>query len=193
MKRKNSFPPVFIIAIILLCTTCGSVFAFMRTKTPVIDNTIMPAVVSCHISEKFDGVNKTEIKVVNDSNVDVYLRVCFVTYWVNGENKVVAKPSETLEITDELYDEDKWIPGSNNIFYYKTSVPPDDSNIETNHHIVDFLETGKSLVLKKVTEDGVDYYQVIEIFAEAIQAETADAVTNSWQVTLTGNEITSAT
>ena len=39
-NRKNSFLPVLIIAIVLFVTTCGSVFALMKTKTPVIENTI---------------------------------------------------------------------------------------------------------------------------------------------------------
>ena len=38
-------------------------------------------------------------------------------------------------------------------------------------------------------QDG-DYHQVIEVFAEAIQSEPDNAVTNSWGVTLTDNIIT---
>ncbi|MBQ3500350.1 MAG: hypothetical protein IJA70_02860 [Oscillospiraceae bacterium] len=185
MNKKIRFLPVLLAALLVLTMASGSVFAYMKSKTPVVENTIIPAFVNCEVNETFANNEKTSIKVKNTGNVDAYLRVCLVTYWVDEDDNIMPVPSEKLDFEYS----DNWVKGSNGIYYYKSAVAPGDLTEE-------LLEEAESIKLKTYiadTEKGTTYYQVIEIFAEAIQAEPADAVTNSWQVTLTGNEITSAT
>jgi hypothetical protein len=100
-NRKTSFLPVLIIAIVLFATTCGSVFALMTTKTPVLENTIEPAKVSCELTEDFiqEENKKTAIRVKNTGNVDAYIRVCLVTYCVNIDDptQIIAYSSQELD------------------------------------------------------------------------------------------------
>ena len=71
-NRKTSFLPVLIIAIVLFVTTCGSVFALMKTKTPVIENTIEPAKVLCELTEDFNQEDnkKTAIRVKSSTGAE---------------------------------------------------------------------------------------------------------------------------
>lgn len=174
-KRWNTrrFVPVALLLVLVLI--CGSVFAYMFHRTEEEDTTFAPATVSCEVAEEFNGTEKSGITVENTGDIDAYLRVRLVTYWVNGEGKVAAKSSPTLSITPA----EGWIAGKDNTFYYPEPVAPETST--------QVLFDG-SITLEQ--EDGLK--QAIDVFAEAIQAEPAKAVTESWGVTLSGTTITDA-
>lgn len=130
--------------------------------------------VDCEVQEKIDSpLTKKESIIVEDTvNIDAYLRVRFVSYWVRvndatGGKEIVSKPSEMPEF--EISE--KWILGKNNTYYYKTSVSPKDFTEE-------LLAPGA--VIQLAEEDG--YRQVIEVFAEAIQSKPSSYVENSWNV-----------
>ncbi|MBE6899764.1 MAG: hypothetical protein E7479_03755 [Ruminococcaceae bacterium] len=171
MKKSLKIVLSIVLAASILCG--GTVFAMMLVRSQAEENNFTPAVVSCEVEEDFDGTQKTEIQVKNTGNISAYLRVCLVTYWVNDKDEVVAKPSEMPEIA---YNEESWIKGGDNIYYYKTPVAPGFST--------ENLLSG-AIVLQTDDENG--YFQVIEVFAEAIQAEPDDAVIGSWKVTLDGS------
>ena len=175
-KRWNNRRLVPVALLMALVFVCGTVYAYMFHRTGETSTAFAPAKVSCEVAETYNGIEKSSITVKNTGNVDVYLRVRLVTYWVNGEGKVAAKSSPDLSIT---YDSDEWVKGSGNTFYYKTPVKPGDSTPELLTASITLTE-----------EDG--FKQVIDVFAEAIQAEPARAVTESWKVTLTGETITKA-
>lgn len=130
--------------------------------------------------ETFKDNQKPSITVQNTGKVDAYLRVRLVTYWVNDAGEIVAKPS--MDLTVDVADgwlEDK----DNDTYYYQHPVKPGESTDDLLKEVIT-LET----------EDG--YNPVIEVFAEAIQAEgTTDvgnvpAVTDAWGVTITDGVIT---
>ncbi len=130
--------------------------------------------VDCEVQEKIDSpLTKKESIIVEDTvNIDAYLRVRFVSYWVRvndatGGKEIVSKPSEMPEF--EISE--KWILGKNNTYYYKTPVSPKDFTEE-------LLAPGA--VIQLAEEDG--YRQVIEVFAEAIQSKPSSYVENSWNV-----------
>ena len=180
-NRKNSFLPVLIIAIVLFVTTCGSVFALMKTKTPVIENTIEPANVSCELTEDFNQEEnkKTAIRVENTGNVDAYIRVCLVTYCVNIDDpsQIMAYSSQELDFS---FDRENWIEETNNIYYYKKQVAPET--------VVELLG-GNTIELAKVYNEEKDeyYLQKVDVFAEAIQAIPAEAVKSSWKISVDAN------
>lgn len=164
-------PLILIAALVVALALCGTVIAYMFRQTKYKDNQFTPAEVSCKVVEAFDGEQKTSIQIQNIGNIDAYLRVRFVSYWVDADGNIVAKPSEMSEINMAA----GWIKGQSNTYYYQKPVAPDKptDNLLSSPIILEKDENG--------------YLQVLEAFAEAIQSEPQNAVTNSWGVTLDFN------
>lgn len=171
MKLRKILLILLALALLLTATMIGSVFAYMYRRTETVTNQLVPAEVNCQVVETFDGSKKTGINVRNTGNIDAYLRVRLVTYWVNEQGEIVAEPSQMPEIR---FNNDDWLSGTGNTYYYKSPVAPDQTPP------VDLLSQPITLT---TANDG-KYSQVIEVFAEAIQAEPSGAVTSSWKVTL---------
>lgn len=180
MRKRLKTHGLFLIFLLLLVAVCGTVLAYMFKKTSIADNQFTPANVSCVVREVTDAsvTEKTSIKVENTGNIDAYLRVRLVSYWVQktGETtEIVAKASQMPTFTTA----EGWLKGSNDTYYYTKPIAPGALTPE--------------LLSTKITlteEDG--YLQVVEVFAEAIQSVPTSAVTGSWQVTLdTAGTITS--
>ena len=167
MKQKKVFRTILILSLVIAISLCGTVFAYMFRQTEVTENKFTPAEVSCAVDEDTTDTEKTSVKIQNTGNIDAYLRVRFVSYWVNAEGKVAPKASELPAISMKS----GWIKGSDQTYYYSEAVAAGASTPE----LLD-----ESIELK--AEGG--YTQVIEVFAEAIQSQPTDAVVNSWKVTL---------
>lgn len=176
MKRaltmRRLIPAILLLALSLTLVV-GTVYAYMFMRTQEETAAFAPAVVSCSVSEDpFDGTTKSGITVTNTGNVDAYLRVRLVTYWIHGEGenagKVAAESSPSLEITPD----NGWLEGPDNTFYYPYPVARDGGTTPP-------LFSGSIMLGQK---DGLK--QVIDVFAEAIQADPAAAVIDSWDVTL---------
>ena len=190
---KNRLTRLLLIILLVLAAITSGAYAYMVKVTSVKQNELIPAAVYCEVVEEFDGINKTSIQVqskVEDangdkiSNIDVYIRVKLMTNWykVDGEKYIlVGRPSAALSLN---LNADSWIAGSENTYYYKTPVKP--GNLTENL-------LSQPLVLQEVKEDEVTYLQVVEVFAEAIQAlgttdaDGTPAVTDAWGVTLDAN------
>lgn len=170
--------PAILLLTLVLTLVCGTVYAYMFMRTDQQSAGFSPARVACEVSESFADNTKSSITVKNTGNVDAYLRVRLVTYWIHGEGenagKVAAESSPVLNITPA----DGWLEGTDNTFYYKVPVAPDKSTPS--------LFSG-SITLEQ--KDGLK--QVIDVFAEAIQANPEDAAEESWHVTIDGDTITS--
>ena len=175
MKRK-------MIAVLSLVLIAGLVAvsdfadAYMRKTTEEVDNTFIPAYVDCVVDEDFADNKKTSITVKNTGNIDAYIRVRLVSYWIDESGAIVSKSSEmpTFGIADD------WIPDAGNYTYYYTKKVAPDAFTTT------LLDSGITL---RLSSEG--YRQVVEVFAEAIQAEPDEAVTDSWNVTIADDVITS--
>ena len=169
---------------VLLSLAVGGVYSYMFAQTEDATNQLTQATVTCEVHEVRKDDQKTSITVTNTGKVDAYLRVRLVTYWVNEADEIVAKSSKKL-VVDVA---DSWLADTeNDTYYYKYPVK---AVAETPN----LLKNGSVITL--ISEDG--YRQVIEVFAEAIQAEgTTDldgtpAVTDAWGVIVSkdseGNE-----
>lgn len=175
MKRNKIL--VILLAFIALLSCIGSVFAYMFKKTEVVPNEFVPATVSCVVEEKFnDNVKdnkKTSIQIRNTSNIEAYLRLYLVTYWIDEGGNILYDEPADLYVN---YDTNDWLK-SGDIYYYKKPVKPGEpNNITTN-----LLNENAYIALVK---DSDGNRQVVEVFAEAIQSEPTDAVTSAWNVTL---------
>lgn len=171
MKIRRINLGLLIVVLIAVLVLCGTVLAYMFRQTEYKDNEFVPANVSCEVVEEFDGTQKTSIQVQNTGNIDAYLRVRLVSYWVDADGNIVAKPSSMPQISMAA----GWISGGNDTYYYKTPVGP--------------TKQTDSLLLSPITleKDENGYVQVIEVFAEAIQSKPDNAATDSWGVNIDSN------
>jgi hypothetical protein len=169
--RKIAF--LVLVSVVTLATISGSVVAYMVKRTQFKENTFTPAVVTCELHEvkNADTTKKTSITVENTGNVNAYMRVRLVSYWVDpATGAIAAKPSPVVSFTPGL----GWVAGSGNTYYYQAPVAPGDTTYEL---------LGSAITLTSL--DGL--VQVVEVFAEAIQAQPTTAVTDSWGVTLSSS------
>lgn len=172
-NKKNRFLIPVILAVAVLC---GSVYAYMYRKSIAVDNTFIPAYVACVVDEDFADNKKTSITVENTGNIDAYIRVRLVSYWIDESGAIVSKSSEMPTFTKAS----DWIQDAgNDTYYYTKKVAPDASTTT-------LLDSDITL---RLSSEG--YRQVVEVFAEAIQAEPDEAVTDSWNVTIADDVITS--
>ena len=185
MKRKGQKHALLFFFIVFLLL-CGTAFAFMFRQTELFENQFDTAVVDCEVHEMLDGSgdyiqgvqsadSKKSITVKNTGNIDAYLRVRFVSYWIDANGNIVAKTSQ-MPMIPQTAD---WILGSDYTYYYKKAVAPGAFTEE-------LLQ--KSIVLA-TSDEG--YFQVVEVFADAIQSLPETAVEESWKVTVENNVITS--
>ena len=168
MSRKMLKRVILILALVLLAL-CGTTFALMLRQTDSLDNRFTPAVVSCKVVESYTHPTKSSIQVQNTGNIDAYLRLRLVTYWVNGDGEIIFGSATIPDFTLG----ENWIAGGDNTYYYKTPVAPGNRTGEL---------LGNPITL--IQDVGNGKYQVIEVFADAIQSEPGKAVAESWGVTL---------
>lgn len=155
---------VFLLVVTLVALS-GSVSAYMRKQTDTMENTFVPAVVTCKVEEEFNGINKSSVAVKNTSTIEAYLRLRIITYWVDQDGKTLAKTSPSLNID---FVDDDWFE-IDGVYYYKYPVQPEGVTKE-------FLATPIGLEYDNTDKSR----QVVEIFAEAIQSLPASTVTSVW-------------
>lgn len=172
MKSKIRIIVPVLLGIVVFATTA---FAYMYRKSASVDNTFVPAYVECAVNEEFADNTKTSVTVQNNGNTDAYIRVKIVSYWTDDEGNIMGIPSKAPVFTPAS----GWIP-ANGAYYYANKVPDGASTPSL---------LGSNIVLETSPEG---YHQVVEIFAEAIQAQPAKAVQEAWGATVgTNGAITS--
>lgn len=182
---KKSKILLLVNASVLAVAAIGITVAFMFKQTEV-NNTFKLGRVSCTVHEKLDGGEFTEgthegnqkhsIKVENTGNIKAYIRVKVVSYWTDEEGNVVGLPSEMPDIDLKS----GWLEGEPYIYYYSTALEPSA--------FTDILCSPINLKTN-VDADGNTVYQAVDIFAEAVQAQPADAAAEAWGVTVDENGI----
>lgn len=157
--------------VLILGLAVGGTLAFLTTETPEVVNQFTPSQVTVEVEEEFDGTNKTGVNVTNTSDISVYVRIQLVTYRVNEDGDRIGGTAEIPAFTLG----NGWILGSDGIYYYTSPVA---AGAQPTADL-----TGSAIVLQSYDdEDGGK--QVIEVMAEAIQAEPAAAVIEAWGVTV---------
>lgn len=172
---------LWLIAALALCAAAavGVTLSFMFKKAEKT-NTFVPAEVTCEVEESlFSGV-KSKVCVKNTGNVAAYLRIRLVSYYVYDNGDIAGRvPSQYPTLTLQ----NGWIAGADHTYYYPTPVEPGAKT--------EILCDPITLGAVKLA-DGKTVYQVLEVLAEAIQAEPVGAVQETWNVTVSGTEITPA-
>lgn len=173
-------------ALLAVVAIVGTVFALMRKDTPKLENEFVPANVSCEVYETLTYAGSpqyveqhADVRIKNTGNIDAYLRIRFVSYWVKYNPETTSwEISAKSSVMPELHIASGWVKSStSDTYYYPTPVNPET--------FTPYINTAP-IVLQK---DG-DYVQVLEVFAEAIQSLPNSAVTGSWNVTLGTDGVT---
>ncbi|MBE6887526.1 MAG: hypothetical protein E7484_03795 [Ruminococcaceae bacterium] len=163
MKNKKGLSLVIIIFAVV--TLCCSAMAFMVHRTEQKTNSFTKAVITCEVEKTVTDGKLTGITVENTGNTDVYIRVRLISNWVDKYDNILGVETEVPDFTVNS----NWIAdGVNDTYYYKAPVAAGISSVNL---------LGTQIV---TTSDANGNKQVIEIFAETIQAKPSDAVEAAW-------------
>lgn len=182
-SRKDSklrFPTnkaaVLLLSMILLIgIAVGTTVAFLVARTEPMKSTFEYAKVSCEVTG-----SKENVQIKNTGNTAAYIRATYVVTWRDADGKVaVSVPGGySYTLTENLSN--NWKKGTDGYFYYTSPVAPGNSTLD-------------SLPTCNVTyPDNPEYTLSVEILAEAIQSEPAEAVQQAWGATIVDGKLTPA-
>ena len=182
-KKANKRIGILILSLLLIAAAAiGGTMAYLTAETPQVKNTFTPAEVTTEITEDFDGYVKKKVNVVNKGDIAAYIRVKLVTYRVNEEEKPIGGAAEIPEFTLGT----NWVEHEG---YYYYTLPVDPSATTLN-----LIADGSKITLEDYRNDPNDPdggKQVIEVMAEAIQSEPAEAVADAWGVAIENGVVSS--
>ena len=163
---------VLLIAVILLITTAvGSTAAFLVTKTEPVVEDFAYAQVSCQVARSGNA-----LVVQNTGTAPAYIRASYAVNWLDGDGSIVAAVPEVYRC-DLVENQDDWTEGGDGYFYYPYPVAPGD-------------ETPSLLTCSPSYPEEPAYILSVEVVAEAIQSNPAEAAEDAWGVIVSGDVLT---
>lgn len=154
--------------IVLLAGAVGGTWAFLVAQSEPVQNNFTYAHVSCTIHEKFENGVKSDVKIQNTGDIPAYIRARIVVTWKDASGNVSAVPVKDTDYTMTMGT--GWTKGTDDYWYCKTAVAVDR---ETPTLIMECKKTADA----KAPEG---YNLSVEILADAIQSEPANAVKEAW-------------
>lgn len=172
---------LLLMLVLLIGSGIGMTVGFLSTRTEPVQNDFTYGKVSCEVLETFGKENnryiKRDVRIKNTGNTSAYIRVLLVFTWKDAEGNVyVNKPqiNEDYQINPDISN--GWSIYQNSIgtysYYYKYPVAAG----EETPNLIDSLRQTPGVV---GPENG-KYALSVEIVADAVQAEPADAVKDAW-------------
>lgn len=153
---------VLLIAVLLLITTAvGSTAAFLVTKTGPVEESFAYAQVSCQVTDA--------LAVQNTGTAQAYIRASYAVNWLDGEGHIAAAVPENYSC--DPVENPQWEKGGDGYFYYLYPVDPGD-------------ETPSLLTCSPSYPENPEYTLSVEVVAEAIQSDPAEAAADAWGVTV---------
>lgn len=164
--------------VLLLALTIGGTVAWLTSKTNDITNTFTPSKVMCEVSEIFyeDTGVKSNVNVTNVGDTDAFIRVKLVTYRTNAERKHIGGVAEVPKFTPG----DGWVKYGDYYYYTKPVAP----NAQPEKALIDKIQ------LTSGYTDADGGYQAMDVMAEAIQSQPAQAVGEAWGVSISQGSVT---
>lgn len=167
--------------VLLIGSGIGMTVGFLSTRTEPVRNDFTYGKVSCEVLETFGKDNsryiKRDVRIKNTGNTSAYIRVLLVFTWKDANGNVyVNKPqiNKDYQINPDISN--GWSIYQNSIgtfsYYYKYPVAAGDET----PNLIDSL----SQIPGVVGPENGKYALSVEIVADAVQAEPADAVKNAW-------------
>ena len=162
---------VLLIAVILLITTAvGSTAAFLVTKTEPVEEAFAYAQVSCQVTRSGSALG-----VQNTGTAQAYIRASYAVNWLDGDGSIVAAAPE--DYSCDPVENPQWEKGEDGYFYYPYPVDPRG-------------ETPSLLTCSVSYPEDPAYTLSVEVVAEAIQSNPAEAAEEAWGVTVSGSVLT---
>lgn len=180
VKKGRKKVAVLLIFMSLLVFAAGITTAYIIAMSEKTENTFLPSKVTCEVTEDFtDGIIKKNVSVTNTGDIPAYIRVKLITYRVNDEGDRIGG---TAEISDFVCGSGWFLKDG---FYYYSNL----------------VGAGQKTATDLIGDDGITLQeyndsdggkQVIEVAAEAIQGDPANAVQDCWKVFVDENGCLSA-
>lgn len=174
--RRRRMNPRFVAIAALLALmvglTVGGTVAYLLDRTEPVVNQFTPSTVTVDIDENFDGLTKKNVTAFNTGDISVYIRIILVTYRVNEDGQRIGGTAQVPDFTPG----EGWFQKDDGCYYYTKPVAPGAKP--------DAPLIGEDGILLRQYDDADGGKQVVEVIAEAIQAEPADAVESAWGVTV---------
>ena len=152
-----------------LIFSAGGTLAWLAAGTEETVNTFSPAQMEIQVKEEFDGKTKQNVKVQNNSETAVYIRVSLVPTWVNAAGEPMAQSASLDDLTFTNLPASGWIEQDG--YYYYTQ--PVSAGAITP-------ELFTSAVVNKGNAAPAGCTMDLQVLAQAVQATPKDAVTAAW-------------
>lgn len=187
-RPQNKRRSAAVIAVAAAVALASVAVAFMLRRAEA-QRDFTPAVVTCAVHEKVNGVEhtaaaspvvgsvKSDITAENTGSTTVFLRLRLSACWVDAEGNTTGTPSALPQITLRQ----NWLDGGDGLYYYALPVEPEQSTTV----LCEPMRMGTS-----VSPTGAAVYQQITVLAEAVQALPGKAAQDAWGVTVDGGRIT---
>ena len=165
---------VLLIAVLLLITTAvGSTAAFLVTKTGPVEESFAYAQVSCQVTQ-----SGSALAVQNTGTAQAYIRASYAVNWrLDGEESIAAAVPENYRCDLAENPQGAWVDGEDGYFYYPYPVAPGG-------------ETPSLLTCSVSRPENPEYTLSVEVVAEAIQSNPAEAAEDAWGVGVSGGMLT---
>lgn len=162
---------VLLIAVLLLITTAvGSTAAFLVTKTEPVEEAFAYAQVSCQVTRSGNA-----LAVQNTGTAQAYIRASYAVNWLDVNGNIVAAVPEGYSC--DPVENPQWEKGEDGYFYYPYPVDPGS-------------ETPSLLTCSVSRPEEPEYTLSVEVVAEAIQSNPAEAAEEAWGVTVIDGVLT---
>ena len=162
---------VLLIAVLLLITTAvGSTAAFLVTKTGPVVEDFAYAQVSCQVTDTMG--------VKNTGTAQAYIRASYAVNWrLDGEESIAAAAPEGYSCDLVENPQGAWVEGGDGYFYYPAPVDPGG-------------EAPSLLTCIVSCPESPEYTLSVEVVAEAIQSNPAEAAAEAWGVRVSDGVLT---
>ena len=175
-RKLNILPVILVAACLLIAGSASGVWAYLSSQPDEIENTFVPATVTCAVEETFENNVKSDVTIRNTGTVNAYIRAAVIASFVTEDGKVLATaPVEGTDYT-VTWGNNGWKQGSDGFWYYSKPVSP-------NAATPDLIESATSVTAPQGARLN------LQIIASAVQSAPAKAVTEAWGVSVTNGEI----
>lgn len=164
----------------LLALVIGGTVALLKTSTGSVVNEFNFTNVTTTVKEKFNGYEKTAVNVTNTGTTNAYIRVKLVTYRTNDKGDHIGGTAILPEFTPGK----NWVLHTDGYYYYTLPVAPGQSPA---------ANLADKITLTATYDDADGGHQSIDVMAEAIQSEPAEAVGQAWGVSISKGSVTAYT
>lgn len=161
------------LVLLLVCVTAIPALAWLTAKS-VVKNEFQigkgDVVINEDITTEKD--TKKNVKFTNNGNVPIYIRANVSIYWKDADGNMMAtvpQPGTDYEITGG--SDTGWVQGGDGCYYYTSLV---EEGAETPN----LIDSVTDKAHRHNYSDGRTFY--VDIAAQSIQADPADAVKEAW-------------